>query len=149
WLAPKRLPKSFLRSPNATARGVLGHVENFADLGARQALPVIQLDDDLQVERNRAKRLEQARMVLLLRQDTGRARAQVGDRHFVEVDALPTPSASTVVLTQNVVRDREQKRAKRGTPCETFARLDAARERRLNEILCLDADLVHEEAPYG
>ncbi len=139
-------------APQPAAHGALGELEHDRELGAAEVFPVVQLERDLELERDRAEGPREQLPILMRRELAARRGAQVLDRHARHVDLGARALAASPVRVELVPRDREQVRAERRLAAEARVRREALRERRLHEILDLAivaAALVPEEAEDG
>src|SRR5687768_15346001 len=126
---------------DAIDRRALADTEHLGDLGHRQALPVIELERDLLIERDPAQRIEQSlqcTIALDSRHGSGREVVQARDRGIDFV----LPSESIVEL---VARDPVEERTRVLDDRALLARLEASEECALHEVRGIGRDLAREE----
>jgi len=129
----------------AAANGPVGNLEHLGQLGAAHPLPVKQLDEDLQVERQAPQSSQQQRLLLVLDRELRGRSIEVGDTTLLKVRPRFRAVASLAIAEDLPARDGEQKRSKTGVTTEPLARLDAPNERLLDEVVHIAPDLVAKE----
>ncbi len=119
------------------------------ELGERRAtqlLPVIQLEQDLVVDRQVSKRLEQNPIPLAAGDDGRATHEQIGDRRHAKVELVELARSGPVVMKQHVASHAEHEGREPGVIAELVAMLETGQHRLLDQIVDLVADLVLEEA---
>lgn len=127
--------EGLLGAPQPRAHGALRDPEDLCELGRGQVLPVIELERELIVERDPPQRLEEQALLLVRREDSARRRGELvgGDLSEVRRDTLSAPLAE--VGAEDVVRDAEEEGPEARLLLEAVARLDAAEECPLDQIV--------------
>jgi len=93
-------------------------------------LPVVELEDELVVERDPSQGLEQQALLAVLGHHHAGRGGQVVDRGDAEVDASVVAPDATVVLAQQLAGDREQVGAEAGVSADPLAASTQARKLR-------------------
>ncbi len=81
----------------------------------------------------------------MLGDDHARRGRDVVDRRDTKVNLVAVPTLASVVLSKNVVRDREHVGPETRVPAEPIARLDTREKRALNEVVDVVPQLAAEE----
>ncbi|MFO0635545.1 MAG: hypothetical protein U0168_22105 [Nannocystaceae bacterium] len=126
----------------------LRQLGQLGDLGGRLLFPVVQLDHDLQVDRQSPQRLAHRHGHARASEPAGVRGADRRDRDLLEVvvDVTRVPSQRAQVIVQAAAGDLEQIHAERTAVEHLLAVAQARDERLLHEVVGGVADLVDEEA---
>src|SRR5690606_32235463 len=143
------LGQAQLGPAQASARGVLGDPEQFADLGPGELLPKVELEHDLLPQRQPPQGLEQATVLLTAGNEGRRSGAEIGNRQIFDVALIRTAASGLPVLQHQLARDAEQIAAKARSPLEALAALRTDLECPLEKILEIVVDLVDQEPMHG
>ncbi len=129
--------------------GAGGHLDHLGELLVGEPLPVRQLEQRLQLDRQRPQRAQQQLLLLALGDAIGRRVLDLqlpGSRRGERVELAMSLAP---VVEEHVPCDREQIGAEARAPGEVVDGLDAREERLLHEIVGAVLHLVREEAMHG
>lgn len=138
------LSKKLPAAPQAAADRALGYVEDLRELGSPDALEVVQLEGNLQVDRQPSESSEQELLLLLVGEQAARAQSEVLDGRDPKVDTrIPTLTPKMVV--QLAAGHGEQIGAKGGVLAKAVLAAHAGEEGLLDQVLGPLGDLVAKE----
>ena len=133
------------RADQPRPRGAWRDLEDLREFAGRHSLPVVELQQYLEIDRDLAQRREQQPDLLAMPELGRRRRTQVRGRHLGEVEALSLAVPGAQELAQLAVRDGEQIRTKAPVARVARQRLDAPEEGPLDQVGAVALDLAMEE----
>lgn len=144
-LLAQRLPGA----SKPTADRAVRDLEHLRQLRAAHALPVEQLEEDLEVERQSPQSTKQQRLLFVLDRELRARGIEVGDPTLLEVGARLRAVAPFPVAEDLPARHRKQKRPEAGVTTQSFPCFEAPHERLLDQVVDVATDLVAEEPIHG